>query len=369
MSKLSFATRFAMNLGSFVFSVLMIFLSLSSIWLVGTQFNPQRILGPAVAVSEAQPEDLVWVRGELSTQEDLVEDLVLKLDDPLAYKRTVEMYAWDETVITKTDADDDEEKYEYRYEKVWTENPDYSGNFHDTSKVNPDMNTHLKREARPQLAQLGDYQVNLPDWKLPYEFLPVTEELLQDDFARQTVVEGIIYDHPRAGVSPEIGDHRVKYEVVPQGLTWTAFGYLQEGILSPVPGSQLMPVNRFFAGDHEEAIQQLEREYTGAQTGFRVLSFFLLFLALSFFVPVLNDLFPVHDLLKSRRFVKHLVVLFLCWPIYSLSLFLWRISPEWPILAVYGTGLVLILMAAFAVISQQISMLATDIRREESDVL
>ncbi|HMR01212.1 MAG TPA: TMEM43 family protein, partial [Candidatus Gracilibacteria bacterium] len=100
--------------------------------------------------------------------------------------------------------------------------------------------------------------------------------------------------------TPEVGDVRISYSVVPSNQQVTAFGQQSGTELSTFVGPKNTNLYRIFSGTHEESLSKMTTEHSQSTWGLRILGFFLMWVSLGMllgpistvldFVPLVGDL-------------------------------------------------------------------------------
>lgn len=275
---------------------------------------------------------LVSLSGTIETQ-GAIGDLYLKEGDYIAIRRNVEMYAWDETSESIENNDSyidnqnpDQRRREdrvYSYERVWTSNPDDSTTFEfPTQHQNPPKALPDETIKAPT-ATVGIYALNLDKAQLPaFQDITLTEEIaLLDEGNLSENEEGMSFFETFKDIAPtlesnkyifkgfgtletpEIGDIRVSYSVVPSKKQVTVFGQQNGTEISTFIGPKNSQLYRIFIGTHEESLSQMTSEHTQSTWGLRVLGFVLMWISLGMLlgpISTILDFIPlVGDLSKS----------------------------------------------------------------------
>lgn len=141
--------------------------------------------------------------------------------DALRLRRSVEMYQWRENsrTETRTTAGGGEERVTtYSYERVWSRNIIDSSRFHNSiDHINPTSMPYENVAVNQSEAALGAFSLNSRQVQsfTNFERMHVgTEELSASGVAGLQAHDGLFYqgDNP---ASPQIGDARIRFEVVP----------------------------------------------------------------------------------------------------------------------------------------------------------
>ena len=131
-----------------------------------------------VSVSSNSPENnnkLVHYSGKITTNEILADEYI-KVNTP-ALDRKVEMYQWKENKYTSGSGSS--KRREYRYQKVWSEHPISSTNFHRSGHDNPPMPVRSE-SFRAANSQIGVFSADIAvtDAIKPVQELPMNKSFL-----------------------------------------------------------------------------------------------------------------------------------------------------------------------------------------------
>lgn len=248
------------------------FLLLGSLSLLGSnelfdiqakeRLNEVRLAAVEVSVDEVQQytdQQLVHVRGTVRTS-DVLDDPTfgLSIENAIHLQRRVEMYQWEERSQKELSQAGSTSRTTYSYRTVWSENLINSGNFNRSTAPghNPRSMPFSGRNVSASnielsslkvdpsiMAQISDYQpLSLsPDmFNLPKEehfflllgqhmtrlsIIPETHNILQKGW----VTGNTIYIG-RNPSSPQVGDVRIRFQIVPVGDVSIIAG-LQENVL------------------------------------------------------------------------------------------------------------------------------------------
>lgn len=255
--------------GSIGWLLLGIVLFLASFWLlhksiVRTDYTD--VADKAIPVAESQGDsEFVYVTGELKSDELLGDGLYLNEGEYLIVDRTVEMYAWTESIET----DDNDVKY-YEYNTEWLDEVPDSREFNEERyHENPEKPERNLREE-VNTATVGGYEVDLNKLRLPtLEPLTLTEDrvtLYNYEELQSDENYDYIFDGYGTFEEPEIGDIRIKFSVLKPDKKVTVFGRLDGNELVAHHGEQEKGLYRAFDGTIDDAKSVLTGEYKTAGT-------------------------------------------------------------------------------------------------------
>lgn len=199
------------------------------------------------------------------------DDSFLRPGNWLEVERLVEMYAWEE----RSSADEDSDARDYTYRKAWTDSPADSSTFAQPEEhTNPPL-TVSAGIFRPESGRLGVYGVDLGGVDLPNgEALVLDRERVvgRDD---HTLAGEYIFIGAGTLAEPQVGDLRIRFQVVPGGRTATLFGRVAgEGIV-PYLHRDRDRLYRAFFSPREDALAEMSAEYRFALWGMRVFGLLL----------------------------------------------------------------------------------------------
>jgi len=258
----------------------------------------------ATTQDTANDGKLVSTTGVFTSEETIGDNMFLNADKYLAVTRKVEMYAWEETSESKSTTNvggSETTETTYKYDKVWTENPQKSSDFKQPQGHENPAKTLEGDTVTVEKATLGVYGLDVPKLELP-EFadlqLTATNVTAKDG---AVLAEGgkYLFIAKVAGSSlnaPAVGDMRISYSVLYPGKDGTVFGKLEGSNISPYFDEKNNKLYRVFSGTRDEAIAQMHDEYTMMLWIFRAVGFLMMWIGLAALfgpISVLLDFLPV----------------------------------------------------------------------------
>lgn len=258
----------------------------------------------AVAVQEATGGDFVYVSAAANSDENLADGAYLKPGDYLAVNRTVEMYSWVEKQSSSSDTNlggSETTTTTYDYVMDWTASPANSSNFYEPAgHTNPSKKV-ADGNWKVSAATVGEFAVNMDKIDLPsYKDLVLNEETV--NVGAGVLSGGDLYMRKGAETEPQIGDVRVSYSVVHDGMDVTVFGELAESKIVPyVDGETETTIYRMFDGTRDEALKTLHGEYATSLWLLRAIGFILMW---SGFGMLLAPLSVVLDVIPAAGAVS-----------------------------------------------------------------
>ena len=235
--------------------------------------------------------------------DEKIGDTYLQAGDYIAIKRNAEMYAWEETEksTSKTNTGGSQTtETTYTYEKTWTGSPESSTGFkQQEGHLNPAMlisgNSVAVQNAKVGIYGIDMAQVTLPSFKgVP---LTSTNTVLADGLTLAN--EQYLFKGTGSIASPQVGDIRVSYSIIPNPLnTATIFGKLDSAnsTINPYYGEKNAKLYRIFEGTRDSGISTMKTEFTIITWILRGVGFFLMWFGLmSLFGPisVFLDVLPI----------------------------------------------------------------------------
>ncbi|NJN71445.1 MAG: hypothetical protein HC799_00800 [Limnothrix sp. RL_2_0] len=252
----------------------------------------------ATGVPSADSGEFVSVTGNLDSPDTLGDRPFLVEGEYVALRRISEMYAWAERSSTETQKNtggSETKTTTYTYEKTWTERPDNSSSFQKPQGHTNPTKSIESDEFQVAKATVGDYQLDMPKIGLPgLDKLSLTPTNVLPEYKSQQMGE-YIFIGKGSIATPEIGDLRISYRALGQGVEATAFGALGAQQLSPYQARKKISFYRLFTGTREQAIASLASEHKIMTWGLRAGGFVMMWIGLNLVIEplgVLLDFFP-----------------------------------------------------------------------------
>ncbi len=229
--KISYGENLKNSLSGVIFGFVLFLASFVVLWLNEgnnvAQLKKADYMGKNAVEISAQNIDrtndnkLVQVSGKAETTETLT-DKIITVPNTFALSRKVEMYQWEENV--KTEKHDNmggstTETKTYTYEKVWSDQEINSDNFKKTSYSNPKF-TIKSEDVYAQTGKLGEFNLTTKQTEAMHGYTTF-ENLPQK--AEYKIFENSYYKgyNPE---SPQIGDLRISYKIIPSGTSISIIG-------------------------------------------------------------------------------------------------------------------------------------------------
>ena len=239
-------------------------------------------------VDSSADGNLVSTSGVLTSEETLGDDYLM-IGDYIALKRTVEMYAWEETTEEETETStggSETTTTTYEYDTDWVESVPDSSDFkypeeHDNPTKEIDSATKTVAEAK-----VGVYNINTETVTLPnYSSITLNEENIilpttTDIYEETELKSNYIFIGEGSFTVPEVGDLRISYSAVKTNLDVTIFGQLDENKIVNYVDEDDNKLYRIFTGTREEAISTLHTEHVASTWIFRAVGFLMMWIGL-----------------------------------------------------------------------------------------
>lgn len=272
----NFGDKLVKSLGGIVTGIVVFVLSFVVLFNTEGRADYSKVAQTAVNVSEAnETKDFAYATGELTAQGKLGDDLYLVEGDYAALSRSSEVFSW----VEKIEQDDNDVRY-YVYETAWVDEPANSEEFNERRghENYPKEVSNLNKVASKGM--IGEYEVDLEKVRFPaFEELNLNNEIVKPD--PKSKLEGnYIFKGFGTLQTPEIGDIRIKYSVVPVGDKATVFGRPDGKSLDPHHGEDEKGLYRIFWGTNDDAISVLKNEYKTAGWTWRAIGFFMMWIGL-----------------------------------------------------------------------------------------
>ncbi len=279
------------------------------------------VLNAAVVQPQAEGKT-VTLTGPITSSELLGDNLYLKPGAYVALARTVEMFAWKETVDTETRTNiggSETQVKTYRYSSEWSDQPGNSDQFKKSNYVNP-AKAIPNQVSTVLSAKIGVYSIDMASLtevvNFPYSCtsdsrrytphysggislpsgnrLNLTSQNLLSTKAQP--VGNYLFQGAGSPQAPKIGDLRICYSAMPNNSTVTVLGQLQGDRLIPTQ-HQKQPFFRLSSGSRAAAIAELRSTYLTWLWFLRLLGFLMMWAGLALLAQPVNVLFSVIPLL------------------------------------------------------------------------
>ncbi|RME84761.1 MAG: hypothetical protein D6785_05215 [Planctomycetota bacterium] len=284
-----FGSNIVSSFQSTLAGIVLFVLSFPVLWWNEGRVNLSKVAKNAIPVDASKDNPaangkLVALSGTLSTEEMIGDPQFLKPGNYLLLKRKVEMYAWEEkrTTTTKKQLGGGKKKItRYTYKQVWTENPQSSASFrYRSGHENPSLPIH-SQVFRARNTTMGIYKVDIGQIKLPQPTqLPINQSQITADMTRYKLSSPYLFSGRGTPSSPQIGDYRISFYVLPNHQKGTLMGKLEGKEIKPFvyKGATLY---RFFTGNKSQAVKTLAAEHSTITWILRLIGFLMMWIGLN----------------------------------------------------------------------------------------
>lgn len=283
-SKTGYGKRIVGSFLGVIFGIGLFFGSFVVLYMNEGRVDVSKIASTAALVSaegntEVAEGSLVYVSGEVITDEQVAGDTYLNAGDYVAVERVVEMYSWVEETDTKTTKNvggSETTETTYNYVNEWTASPQDASDFYDSSYYNPPKSVENDTNMSSSV-HVGVYSVSMDAVTLPAMTpLALSEEMLTLSGDAE-FVSNYVFIGSGTLTSPVVGDVRVSYNVLNSGTDVTLFGKLSgASVMNYTDESTGMNLYRMFVGSYDAAIAQMHGEYVTMMWLMRLLGFVMM---------------------------------------------------------------------------------------------
>ncbi len=287
-----------------LFGVLLFFASFFVLYSNEGRLDFSQVAKQAVEISANSPNTsaigkLVSTTDSLISDRLLGDNLFLKPGQYIAINRDVDMFGWDEEKKTQTQKNtggSETKTTTYTYHKKWLDKPQDSSTFKKTQghynppKSIPDFTSRVSQ------AKVGIYTLDINSIDLPqFQKLQLNPQniTLKDGVS---LIDNYLFQGKGMLENPEVGDLRIQYSIIPNGLDVTVFGQLDSNnrITSYLHKGKHR-LYRIFAGSRAEAISTLKTEHKIWTWVLRLVGFLMMWIGLALAlepISVILDFLP-----------------------------------------------------------------------------
>ncbi len=256
--------------------------------------------------------ETVALTGAIASPEILGDGQYVKPGAYVALGRTVEMYSWRESESSKTTKQVGGGKTTtktYRYNKVWTNKPESSAKFKQATAHRNPAKGLTDQIYKVKDAKIGRYGVDMPNLTSavpmgtcnldaagnaarstpsalrlqPDQLLPVAAGIAKP----QLIGDQALFLGRGTMATPQVGDLRICYTVLPNQAQVTVFGKLAADRVIPANYGK-EPFFRIALGERQAAIAGLKSEYNFQLWAIRIVGFVLMWVGLMLLMGVLS---------------------------------------------------------------------------------
>ena len=358
-TKISFGQNIKNAFSGMIFGLILFLLSFVILWWnegnnVAQIYKANFMEKNAVEVSANQinrenDNKLVQLSGKAITDATLSDDIIT-VPNAFALQRTVEMYQWQENVSEETTdklGGGTTESKTYSYKKVWSEDHIDSDDFKKAGYNNPKFPIE-SAEYYAESGKLGEYKLTTKQSELMNDYSEYTNLPQKSEYK---IFEGMYYKGYDP-TSPNIGDIRISYEVVPSGVDISIIG--QQNADDTLTGMPIKKNSAYLQMSGIKTKDQMIDSFRKGNTFFtnliRVLGWLIMFIGLNMLINPLIVMFKFLPFLSGIiGFLSRGVVFFI-----SLALSLLTIALAWfAYRPMFSIGLLIIICALVCMIKSK----------------
>lgn len=251
---------------------------------------------------DSENSKLIFMTGNITSDQNIGDNLFLNPDKFIAAERKVEMYSWIEKSESHSRTNiggSQTTERTYTYSKDWTEGPLPSDSFN-----HPEGHENPQKSLENYTKKVTDGTIGVHHFDPQSITLPVFSQLSLNS-QKVTLSDGAILANESylfikksengSFDSPQIGDLRVSYNVLEPGFDGTIFGVINGWDINPYQFKKGNDFYRLFAGTRDQAITTLHTEYTTLLWILRLVGFLMMWIGLSALfgpISVLLDFLP-----------------------------------------------------------------------------
>lgn len=337
VTKTSFGQNVKNSFGGLVFGLILFIASICILWnnegnlarqnQIALYINKTAIPVESVSVDKNNTNKLISTSGNAVTSESLTDDIIT-VPNALALSRKVEMYQWRENQESKTDTNmggSTTKTTTYSYEKVWSEYPIDSSDFHKPSYYNPPFTLKSER-YNAQKGNLGDFTLS----KVQTTALHNLYEYSNLPQNSKYTISGNYYYKSNNIESPNIGDIRISYKYMPSDSPISVIGMQRaDKTITPMvikQGRVYIQYDGLLS--QAEMVEKFKKGNVFTTNIFRVLGFLLMFFGLNLtlrpiavilsFIPIFESIisFITGGLVFLVSLVLSLTIIAIAWFFY-----------------------------------------------------
>ena len=253
---------------------------------------------PVILANTPAPVDearFAAATGLLTSKMLIGDDAYLRPGPFVAVRRRTEMFSWTQGRDGDTAT----------YATGWSETPENSEDFDVPEGHQNPPKALTSRSFLASDARVGVYDVDLGSIALPYfQSLELAPSTVQGDDV--DVTPDALFVGKGTLESPQVGDMRIRYEVIPQTVAVTAFGWVNAKKIEPFMAPHGLRLYHLFYGYRDAALLKLAPFSGPSPTLFRVLALVAVWLSLILLTRQLR----VDHRLEQLHFLVRLALLF-----------------------------------------------------------
>lgn len=308
VTKTGYFSRIGNSFKGIVFGLILFIGAFAVLYNAEGRVDKSEIAKTAITIDANQVDasangKLVTFTGDLTSSET-IGDTFIEPGDYIALYRHVEVYAWQESSQSETKTNvggSQTTTTTYSYSQDWTSNPTPASNF--SAPDAPSSNASLTLEPADLYvdeAKVGVYKINPESISLP----TTRDLILNKDIVNQT--EGFRLMDPKymfkgkgSMSSPQIGDLRISYTMVPANQEVSAFGKLNGDRLDPFIGEENTQLYMLSSGTSDQAVASLAKAHSTMGWVWRLVGFLMMWFGLGMILAPISVLLDVLPFLGS----------------------------------------------------------------------
>ncbi len=260
------------------------------------------------ATNEASENNLrlVAAKGKLTANERVGDGLYLIPAENVYVKRQVEVYSWSEKSESTSQSNiggSETTSTTYTYEKKWVNEAPDSGSFRK-----PEGHINIQKTIQDSVSASKDARLGIHNINLIQTTLPELQKLIPNPgnttiasmtFPAGSVIPQITNDYIYIGKSsidtPQIGDMKISYYILPAGTEVIAFAKKNGLTLEKFKAENGVEAYRLFKGTRDEALAAVQTEDTIMRWVFRGIGFMMMWIGMMMILgplSVISDIIP-----------------------------------------------------------------------------
>lgn len=300
--------------------------------------------------------ELIWYKGNLTGEDLMVYDAVIKNANYIRLTSSVDVYAWIETSRTETRDNfggSQEQVTIYEYHLGWTSNPQAPSTFEDPDfRDKPAiLSTELeafKVDKFNTTVKAGEFSVDTSILSIDeVSNLPLTAATLNEDVLNDDIINtGTHIYYKSIGsngpATPEFGDIRVQYSYTPAIIEGVLVGKAQGDSIVRFTNEDGSVYRFFMASSLEEVVSILDSEHKTTTWLLRLIGTLLMCIGFSLLTGPFSTLLMVVPMLgKASKFLLG-IVSFLIGFVYSVLIIVLSAIIHNPIALVIAIAIVIL---------------------------
>ena len=245
----------------------------------------------------------ISITWEITSAEEIWDNLYLKPGNYISIYRDVEMFSWEESTETETKTNvwwSETTTTKYNYNKVWTSSPSNSSSFeisdwHNNPGKALDSTSNTVKKWNIWAFNLDTQAIRLPG-NSPIVLTKDNTILEDTNTGAIALINWYLFQWKGSISNPEVWDIRISYSALNDWTNITAMWKQTAENIRSFSDKDWNTIYRVFHGTRSEAISTLRTEYLFMLWGLRILWFVLMWAWLSMLlwpISVLLDVLPI----------------------------------------------------------------------------